>query len=280
MNWLVALTHTTQDEPDARFFNDINTGGGPTTGGNTVPIPSNPTRYFRNLDERETSTRSLTGRCPSRAGLKEEGRVKFGLFDSSSDRSFTDWAFYYPGGTGYGTDPNNFLTEENLGLDSIRTNYLSGIADYEEERQMLGAARTAPNGTALRPHRVLLVDDNQINLEIMSSQLTSHGYLIDAADNGREALDRYRPGSYDLILTDIEMPEMDGYELTEEIRRLEAGTGRMTTIFAITASEFDLSADSARERGFQGYMLKPLDPDLLQRKLSDLRHLREQGSES
>src|SRR5262249_55560146 len=48
-DWLVALTGTTQEEPEARFFNDIDSGSGPSTGGNSVPIPSNPTRYFREL---------------------------------------------------------------------------------------------------------------------------------------------------------------------------------------------------------------------------------------
>jgi len=65
------------------------------------------------------------------------------------------------------------------------------------------------------------------------------------------------------------MPEMNGYELTTEIRHLEAGTGHRTPIFAITASDFDLSAERAKAFGFSGYMLKPLDLDVLERKLSE-----------
>ncbi len=104
----------------------------------------------------------------------------------------------------------------------------------------------------------------------MSSQLASRGFLVDVASNGREALERYRTGGYDLVLTDIEMPEMDGYALAEEIRRLEAGTKHPTLVFAITASDFGLSMEKARAHGLSGFMLKPLDLDVLERKLADL----------
>jgi two-component system, sensor histidine kinase and response regulator len=89
------------------------------------------------------------------------------------------------------------------------------------------------------------------------------------ASNGKEALKKYHSGSFDFVLTDIEMPEMDGYGLTAEIRRLEAGTGRSMPIFAITAGEFDLNTDMAKERGFTGHMLKPLDLEVPEKKLAE-----------
>jgi putative two-component system response regulator len=167
-------------------------------------------------------------------------------------------------GKGSHFDPD--VVDVFIELEAVFRNIALTFADCEEERQMLGQTGDA----AALPYKVLLAEDNPINLEIMSSQLTSCGYLVDVAANGKEALRQYRAGNYDLILTDIEMPEMDGYELTEEIRRLEAGTGHLTPIFAITASEFDLNADKAREHGFTGFMLKPLDPDLLKKKLIEL----------
>jgi CheY-like chemotaxis protein len=66
------------------------------------------------------------------------------------------------------------------------------------------------------------------------------------------------------------MPELDGYGLAAEIRRLETGSGRRVPILAITASDFDLDERHARKAGFDGYMLKPLDPRLLARKLADI----------
>jgi CheY-like chemotaxis protein len=73
-------------------------------------------------------------------------------------------------------------------------------------------------------------------------------------------------------LLNIMMPKMDGYLLTTEIRRHEAGTGRLTPFLAITASDFDLSADMARTCGCSGYAVKLLDPRVLEKKLADLRH--------
>jgi putative two-component system response regulator len=181
-------------------------------------------------------------------------------------------------GKGSHFDPD--VVDAFLQLEAVFRNIALTFADYEEERQMLGGAPTAATRNAAeRVNKVLLVEDNPINLEIMFSQLTSSAYMVDVAANGKEALKLYRSGSYDLILTDIEMPEMDGYELTEEIRRHEAGTGRLTLIFAITASEFNLSAEMAKARGFNGHMLKPLDPDVLEKKLADLQHLHHRESE-
>jgi CheY-like chemotaxis protein len=129
----------------------------------------------------------------------------------------------------------------------------------------LGGARAAGAVT-----RVLLAEDNPINREIMLSQLAALGYTVAEASDGREALDRFRAGEFDLVLTDIEMPGLDGYGLAAEIRRLEPAGGRRTPILAITASDFDLDEDQARRAGLDGYMLKPLDPNVLARKLADI----------
>jgi TonB-dependent receptor len=125
-NWLVAMTQTTQVEPDARFFNDNdnNTGRGYETGANN-PIPKDPTRYFRDLDEGNLNTK-LDWALPFENWTDQEGQIKFGLFDSSSERTFVDHAIYYPGSGGYNNDPNQFLTDENLGLTGSRTNVRNG----------------------------------------------------------------------------------------------------------------------------------------------------------
>jgi len=169
-------------------------------------------------------------------------------------------------GKGSHFDPD--VVDAFLALESTFRNIALTFADHEEERRALGGGPAAgPAGG--RRRAVLLVDDNPINLEIMSSQLTARGWQVDLASSGGEALEHHRPGAYDLVLTDLEMPGMDGYALTAKLRRREAGEGRPTPIFAITASEFDLNPEQAREHGLSGYMLKPLDPDLLERKLAE-----------
>jgi putative two-component system response regulator len=153
-------------------------------------------------------------------------------------------------------------------LENTFRNIALTFADYDEERQMLGGAKGAKSerGSAIRD--ILLVEDSDINLEIMESQLTYFGYQVDTAVNGKDALDRYRKKPYDVVLTDIEMPEMDGYALTAEIRRLEKDAEEKTAIFAITASDFDLTEARAKALGFDGYMLKPLEIDVLEQKLA------------
>jgi putative two-component system response regulator len=175
-------------------------------------------------------------------------------------------------------DPD--VVDALLELEAVFHNIALNYADYEGERHMDGGEKpTLSSAAAGHAWRILLVDDNPINQEMMFSQLTSSGHTVDVASNGREALRKYRAGHYDIILTDIDMPKMDGYELTAEIRRLEKGEGDVTPILAITASDFDLSPEIAKERGFNGLMLKPLDPDALEKKLEALCHSRPRGSE-
>ena len=91
---------------------------------------------------------------------------------------------------------------------------------------------------------------------------------MDTAVDGEEALRKHKQKNYDIILTDLEMPEMDGYALTAEIRRLESGAEKPIVILAITASDYDLNDERAKRLGFNGYMLKPLDVNVLRAKLA------------
>ena len=167
-------------------------------------------------------------------------------------------------------DPD--LVDAFVELQETFRNIALTFADYEEERQMLGGGDTpAAEKCITKPvENILLVEDNEINREIMQSQLIAMGYRVDLAADGKQALQLYQNNAYDVILTDIEMPEMNGYELTTEIRRIEAGTDRSSPIFAITASEFDLNEERAVAQGFNGYMLKPLEIEVLKRKLAGI----------
>jgi len=165
-------------------------------------------------------------------------------------------------------DPD--VVDAFLALEDTFRNIALTFADCDEEREALGGAKAADAGLAGRVTRVLLAEDNPINREIMLSQLTALGYAVIEAANGKEALRKYQTEQHDLILTDIEMPEMDGYGLAAEIRRLEQAAGSRIPILAITASDFDLDEGKARSAGLDGYMLKPLDPKVLAKKLADI----------
>ncbi|MBW2072354.1 MAG: response regulator [Deltaproteobacteria bacterium] len=173
-------------------------------------------------------------------------------------------------GRGSHFDPD--VVDAFLELKDTFRNIALTYADYDEERQALRSRPQADLQGDRQIERLLLVEDNAINLEVMKSQLTALHYKVDTAEDGREALAKYYENDYDAILTDIDMPEMDGYELVEEIRRSAKDAARPIPILAITASDLDLTEERARAHGFSGYMLKPLDPDVLQQKLAR-RHL-------
>ncbi len=171
---------------------------------------------------------------------------------------------------GKGTHFDPDMVDAFLELEDTFRNIALTFADFDEERQMLGGGNYLKSEACRRIENILLVEDNEINLEIMHSQLTSLNYKVDTAVNGKDALEKFRNKKYDVVLTDIEMPEMNGYELTAEIRRFEQEDQPPIPILAITASEFDLNERRAKSLGFTGYMLKPLDLELLKAKFAGI----------
>ncbi|MDO8975103.1 PAS-domain containing protein [Reyranella sp.] len=113
--------------------------------------------------------------------------------------------------------------------------------------------------------RVLAIDDYPINLEVLTGQLEILGVSVDTAADGIEGLTMWRSKTYALILTDIHMPDMDGFELTRQIRAEEATdtTGRHTPIVALTANALKGEAEKCLAAGMDGYLTKPLTLDRL-----------------
>lgn len=173
-------------------------------------------------------------------------------------------------GKGNHFDPD--IVDAFIELEQTFRNIALSFADHDEERKMLSGGKDLRTKKGKPIESILLAEDNEINLEIMHSQLTSMGYKVDTAVNGKDALAKCQKKNYDVILTDIEMPEMDGYALTAEIRRIEKDSNNPIPILAITASEFDLNDERAKSMGFNGYMLKPLEIDVLENKLAEIMH--------
>lgn len=110
---------------------------------------------------------------------------------------------------------------------------------------------------ALRQGKLILVaEDNEINQKVIRQQLTLLGYALDVAANGREALHRWESGDYALILTDLHMPEMDGYQLTRTIRSGETAMHQIP-IIALTANALKGEAEKCRALGMNDYLSKP-----------------------
>jgi two-component system, sensor histidine kinase and response regulator len=104
---------------------------------------------------------------------------------------------------------------------------------------------------------ILIAEDNETNQKVIQQQLALLGYTADIANNGREALDRWRSGDYALLLTDLHMPEMDGYELSAAIRLSEAGKTHIP-IVVLTANALKGQAEHCHALGMDGYLSKPV----------------------
>lgn len=116
------------------------------------------------------------------------------------------------------------------------------------------------------PKRILLVDDNEINLEIEDEMLEDAGFLVDTAMDGSLALEKIkssRPGEYDLILMDIQMPVMDGYSAARAIRRIGDPVLANIPIIAVSANAFEEDRKKSLESGMNAHLPKPLDIELL-----------------
>ena len=114
--------------------------------------------------------------------------------------------------------------------------------------------------------RVLLVEDNEINMEIARRILESFGLAVDTAENGKQAVEAFRTspaGTYQVIFMDIQMPLLNGYEATESIRRLARADAASVPIIAMTADAFSDAMKRGYEAGMNDYVTKPLDIERL-----------------
>ena len=127
---------------------------------------------------------------------------------------------------------------------------------------------TQLNAADLKGKKLLLVEDNALNRELAQEILKEAGFAVDTAEDGEIAVQKMRqaaPGQYDLILMDIQMPRMDGYEATRQIRALPDAAKAGIPIFAMTANAFEEDRQNALKAGMDGHIAKPLDiPHLLQ----------------
>jgi CheY-like chemotaxis protein len=138
---------------------------------------------------------------------------------------------------------------------------------HEVEEEHLDEAGTVESGehvsTACPSRRILLAEDGLVNQRVAIGLLKSRGHEVVVANNGREAIELLDKQSFDGVLMDVQMPEMDGFRATAEIRGKEEQTGQHIPIIAMTASAMKGDRERCLAAGMDGYISKPIDPEQL-----------------
>jgi osomolarity two-component system sensor histidine kinase NIK1 len=119
---------------------------------------------------------------------------------------------------------------------------------------------------------ILLVEDNVLNQRIVTFSLKKYKHDVTIANNGLEAIDKFREGKYDVVLMDIMMPVMDGLEATVKIRELEneMKADTRTPIIALTANTMDNDREKCISYGMDDFMAKPFDIEKLNQIFQEL----------
>ena len=181
-------------------------------------------------------------------------------------------------GTGLGMAITKSLVDMMGGRITVKSEQGKGSEFTISLRFPIGEAKAeqtppAAKASAFTGKKLLVVEDNELNLEIASTLLKEAGFAVDTAENGKVAVEKVEAASadrYDLILMDIQMPEMDGYEATRRIRALPDTKKAALPIVAMTANAFEDDRKNALRAGMNDHIAKPLDIQKLFQVLSEL----------
>ena len=140
------------------------------------------------------------------------------------------------------------------------------------EKKKFDRTEEVPDQAGTRKLRILLAEDNPVNQKLALRMLEKMGHIVTVVSNGKQAVESLEINHYDVFLTDIQMPEMDGFEATRIIRSLEMQTGRpRVPIVAMTAYAMQRDRDVCMEAGMDGYVSKPVRSRELAEALNNIQ---------
>ncbi len=214
-------------------------------------------------------------------GIAEEFTQK--IFDSFSQADLTYGKKHQGTGLGLTICKNlvhlmggEITVSSRLNQGSIFTFSLPLSIVRQTPQQEQNSETALSPGTEPLPLRVLIAEDMALNQEYIQYLLNQKGYLTEIAENGRQAVDLFRQGRFDLILMDIQMPEMDGLEAMREIRKLESNPGlpefqnSRIPVIALTAYAMNEDRERFIAAGMDGYVSKPVNPEILFEEINRL----------
>lgn len=138
------------------------------------------------------------------------------------------------------------------------------LLDVKANRAMMSGASEKRQSDGLR---VLVAEDSSLNQALAVRLLEKQGHTVTVVSNGKEAVQALHGAEFDLVLMDVEMPEMDGLTATRSIRASESRLGGRVPIVALTSND---NREQCLIAGMDAYLPKPLNPDLLSRALADV----------
>ena len=208
-----------------------------------------------------------------------------GMAEAFQKRIFEPFAQEHAGsrtkfaGTGLGMPITKKLVEKMGGTISFESKESAGTTfviriPFQIDADMKDRNETEEKTeTSIQGLHVLLTEDNELNMEIAEFVLQNEGAVVTKAWNGQKAVDIFRknrPGEFDVILMDIMMPVMNGYEAAKMIRSLDREDAKVIPIIAMTANAFTEDRMRAKEAGMDEHIAKPVDGKLLVKAINEL----------
>lgn len=225
------------------------------------------------MDDQEDKVRLQFSVTDTGIGIPQERMST--IFESFTQASGSTKRLY--GGTGLGLTISKQLTELQGGTLSVNSKEGEGSSFFVEitfkkgeSDAILDAGAMIPktDEKALKGIKVLLAEDNIVNQKVMNRFLERWQIDLTIVENGEEAVKKVEAGKFDLILMDLQMPVMDGYDATEAIRKMHEPTKRNIPIIALTAAALKEVKEQVFACGMNDFVTKPFNPSELQQKMA------------